>query len=341
MTSKWDVGRVVHERRSVSGRNGGEDSPPPVLPQTPRDWILMCARRLLKTWTIRKRASAACPRAAQRITERMKDGAQAAGRTAVEVGVVGCRRGGGGRGGTGFWWHRRWSESMAEKQAHRTAAPSGDDRGVSINPASAVCRVRGFRMLEREGGATAVSFASLYANVEAESLLRGGVVVQEVKLVEPMLSVVRVEGTRLNWSDLIDEILNKPDDGSKSQFAVHNIRVGRAASTSTTGRQRSATRSPTSTWACPSSPINAVGGQTFVRALAGDEGEWHALRNPRQSHALLGQPQSVVDLQVRRPRPDPLRRLRAGGKTFRLPSARLSSAIGTSFAQPAGQPAKA
>lgn len=96
---------------------------------------------------------------------------------------------------------------------------------VSINPYALSAEVRGFRIQERDSDATAASFSSLYVNVELESLFRGGVVVEELKLVEPVVRVVRLEGRRFNWSDVIDEILNKPDDGSSSRFAVNNIRV--------------------------------------------------------------------------------------------------------------------
>ena len=96
---------------------------------------------------------------------------------------------------------------------------------VSINPYALSAEVRGFRMQERDSDATAASFTSLYVNVGLESLFRGGVVVEELKLVEPVISVVRLEGRRFNWSDVIEEILSKPDDGSSSHFAVNNIRI--------------------------------------------------------------------------------------------------------------------
>lgn len=113
------------------------------------------------------------------------------------------------------------AESALSEQLHRKVSIEG----VSINPYALSAEIRGLKVLEREGEASAASFASLYVNVELESLFRGGVVVAEVKLVEPVISVVRYEGRRLNWSDVIEDILNKPDDGSKSHFAVHNIRI--------------------------------------------------------------------------------------------------------------------
>ncbi len=128
-------------------------------------------------------------------------------------------------GVTGFLVAPPLVRSIAESKLTELLHRPVTIEGLSINPYALSAEVRGLRILEREGGATALGFASLYANVEAESLFRGGVVVQEVKLVEPMVSVVRLEGSRFNWSDVIDEILNKPDDGSKSHFAIHNIRI--------------------------------------------------------------------------------------------------------------------
>ena len=62
------------------------------------------------------------------------------------------------------------AETKIGELLHRPVAIEG----VSINPYALSAEVRGLRILEREGGATAMSFASLYANVEAESLFRGG-----------------------------------------------------------------------------------------------------------------------------------------------------------------------
>jgi uncharacterized protein involved in outer membrane biogenesis len=154
-------------------------------------------------------------------------------RAAAKWALWGAADGGGRRGRLSG--RAAAGQSMAE-QALRAAAPAGDIEGLSINPYALSAEVRGLRVLEREGGATALSFASLYANVELESLFRGGAVVQEVKLVEPMVSVQRLEGQRYNWSDVIDEMLAKPDDGAKSTSRCITSASRRAASSSTTAR---------------------------------------------------------------------------------------------------------
>ena len=53
------------------------------------------------------------------------------------------------------------AETKIGELLHRPVAIEG----VSINPYALSAEVRGLRILERQGGATAMSFASLYANV--------------------------------------------------------------------------------------------------------------------------------------------------------------------------------
>ncbi len=163
--------------------------------------------------------------------------------------------------------------------------------------------------------------------------------VQEVKLVEPVLSVVRVEGTRLNWSDLIDEILNKPDDGSKSQFAVHNIRVekGRIDVDDRPAKQRHAIADLDLGVPFVSNMPSAV--ETFVEPLLAMKVNGTPFEIRGKAKPFSASRESVVDLKF-----DGLDLSRyvdyvPVAKTFRLPSARLSSALEASFAQPAGQPA--
>ncbi len=96
---------------------------------------------------------------------------------------------------------------------------------LAFNPYTLNLTVRELRVLEPQGQTEALGFDALEVNLEAESLLRGGVVLEHLSLQGPRLHFVRQSDGRYNWSDLIDEILNKPDDGSKSSFALHNIRI--------------------------------------------------------------------------------------------------------------------
>ncbi|MBP7392868.1 MAG: DUF748 domain-containing protein, partial [Zoogloea sp.] len=225
------------------------------------------------------------------------------------------------------------AETKIGELLHRPVAIEG----VSINPYALSAEVRGLRILEREGGATAMSFASLYANVEAESLFRGGVVVQELRLVEPTVSVVRLEGQRFNWSDVIDEMLAKPDDGSKSHFAIHNIRIekGRIDFDDRPARQKHVIADLDIGVPFVSNLPSQV--ETFVEPLLSMKVNDTPFEIRGKAKPFSATRESVVDLKF-----DGFDLTRYVGylpveKTFRLPAARLSSDLEASFAQPAGE----
>lgn len=225
------------------------------------------------------------------------------------------------------------AETKIGELLHRPVAIEG----VSINPYALSAEVRGLRILEREGGATAMSFASLYANVEAESLFRGGVVVQEIRLVEPVVSVVRLEGQRFNWSDVIDEMLAKPDDGSKSHFAIHNIRIekGRIDFDDRPASQKHVIADLDLGVPFVSNLPSQV--ETFVEPLLSMKVNDTPFEIRGKARPFSVTRESVVDLKF-----DGFDLSRYVGylpveKTFRLPAARLSSDLEASFAQPAGE----
>jgi uncharacterized protein involved in outer membrane biogenesis len=111
------------------------------------------------------------------------------------------------------------------------------DREVSIeqirvNPLTLSLTVRGFAMKERQGGATAVSFDELYANLELQSLFRWAPVFKEVRLTKPYISLIRNEDRTYNFTDLIEEFTKSPPKdqpkeppGPTPRFAVNNIQL--------------------------------------------------------------------------------------------------------------------
>ena len=241
-------------------------------------------------------------------------------------------------GVAGFWIAPPLVKSVAEKQLGELLHRPVTIEGLSINPYALSAEVRGFRMLEPDGQRPAASFASLYVNLEAESLLRGGVVVEEVKLVEPTVSVVRLEGQRYNWSDVIDEMLNKPDDGSKTHFAVHNIRVekGRIDFDDRPLKQKQVVSDLDLGVPFVSNLPSQV--ETFVEPLLALKVNGAPFVVKGKSKPFSLSRESLVGIKF-----DGFDLTRYVDylpveKTFRLPSARLSSDLELSFAQPADQP---
>lgn len=239
-------------------------------------------------------------------------------------------------GAMGFFVAPPLVKSVAESKLSELLHRPVSIEGLSINPYALSAEVRGLRVLEREGGATALSFASLYANVELESIFRGGAVVQEVKLVEPMLNVARLEGQRYNWSDVIDEMLAKPDDGSKSSFAVHNIRIekGRIEFDDRPAGLRHVVADLELGVPFVSNLPSQV--ETFVEPLLAMKVNDTPFEIRGKAKPFAADRESVVDLKFEG---FDLTRYLAYlpvEKTFRLPSARLSSSLEARFEQPPG-----
>jgi hypothetical protein len=97
---------------------------------------------------------------------------------------------------------------------------------VSINPFALSLQVDGVAIQEKGGGETVASFDSLYVNLESSSLFRGGPVISEIRLSGPKFRIVRLADRRYNFSDLIDEILAKPDSPAPTPpFSLNNIQL--------------------------------------------------------------------------------------------------------------------
>lgn len=97
---------------------------------------------------------------------------------------------------------------------------------ISINPYTLVLQVAGLAIQEKGGGEKVAGFDSVYLDLDASSLFRGGPVVSEFKLVGPALKLVRLPDGRFNFSDLIDEFMARPPSNDPTPpFSVNNIQV--------------------------------------------------------------------------------------------------------------------
>ncbi|MCK0507776.1 DUF748 domain-containing protein [Aromatoleum anaerobium] len=100
---------------------------------------------------------------------------------------------------------------------------------VRINPFALSMTVSGFNIAEADGQGSAFSFGTLYANLEAESLLRGGPVLRELRLERPQAHFVRLDSGRNNWSDVLERFAKPPaeqeEKKGEARFSLNNIRV--------------------------------------------------------------------------------------------------------------------
>ncbi|MFZ2853670.1 MAG: DUF748 domain-containing protein [Rhodocyclaceae bacterium] len=103
-------------------------------------------------------------------------------------------------------------------------------QGISFNPYTLSLQIDGFVVDEKDGGEPVAGFDRLYANLESSSLFRGGPVVSEIRLEGARLRIVRLADQRYNFSDLIDEMLAKPESTTPLlPFSLNNIQLSGGA----------------------------------------------------------------------------------------------------------------
>jgi uncharacterized protein involved in outer membrane biogenesis len=99
-------------------------------------------------------------------------------------------------------------------------------QGISVNPFMLSMNIRGGVVKDTKGQGTFVSFDELYLNFQSMSVLKRGLILSEVKLVKPSITIIRGDDMRYNFSDLIDESGSKQDPGQKPfRFSLNNIQV--------------------------------------------------------------------------------------------------------------------
>lgn len=97
--------------------------------------------------------------------------------------------------------------------------------GVGFNPFTLATEVRGAKVMEPDGVTTGMAFEQLRANLELESLVRGGPVLHELSVAGLRLKLVRMADGRHNWSDVIERLAARPATEGELRFSVGNIQL--------------------------------------------------------------------------------------------------------------------
>lgn len=103
---------------------------------------------------------------------------------------------------------------------------------IHFNPFTLALTVQGFGIRERGGADSFVSFQELFVNLQIISVARQALVLDEVRLVKPSVTILRNTDGSYNFSDLLEK---KPEEGKKEPgkpflFSINSIRLvdGRA-----------------------------------------------------------------------------------------------------------------
>lgn len=110
-------------------------------------------------------------------------------------------------------------EKLLQDKYHRQVS-IGD---ISINPVILAARIKQIAMLEPDGKTPFLTASELYVNLQARSLIQRAPIIEELKLTQPYLHVVRTAANTYNLSDIVADML-KPTD-TKTLFSLNNIEI--------------------------------------------------------------------------------------------------------------------
>jgi hypothetical protein len=99
---------------------------------------------------------------------------------------------------------------------------------VRLNPYAFSATVRGLRIRDRDGSRDLFALKEVYVNLEVASLLKGGVVIRQLRVVEPAISLVRTAEDRYNFSDILaagPPAPPTPPGGKPARFSLSNIEL--------------------------------------------------------------------------------------------------------------------
>ncbi len=104
-------------------------------------------------------------------------------------------------------------------------------KDVHLNPYTLTLSLEGLEVKEKDSSKDFVSFSRLMVNAQVTSLFRMGLLIKEIKLEKPFVSIVRVSDTAFNFSDLIekkdDEVktATEPQPSKPFQFELSDIQI--------------------------------------------------------------------------------------------------------------------
>ncbi|KPK01525.1 MAG: hypothetical protein AMK71_05235 [Nitrospira bacterium SG8_35_4] len=97
---------------------------------------------------------------------------------------------------------------------------------IDLNPYALSLTIMNFVIKDRKTKEPLFSLHELYANVQIASALKGGIIVKEIRIDKPSITIHRYDETLYNFSDLIPEGEAAPAPESEPvKFSINNIQI--------------------------------------------------------------------------------------------------------------------
>ncbi|MES2260121.1 MAG: DUF748 domain-containing protein [Pseudomonadota bacterium] len=116
---------------------------------------------------------------------------------------------------------KRQAVQLSSDQLHRHLSIDT----VQFNPFTLALTVRGLKLMEPRGGAVFASFNVLALDLAGESLWRLAPVVQQLRLDQPYLHLVRSDANRYNIDDILDLVARQPPSPEPARYSLNNVQI--------------------------------------------------------------------------------------------------------------------
>ncbi len=127
----------------------------------------------------------------------------------------------------GFGIVPRLARAIAESKLTALLHRQVTIQKIALNPFTFGVTIDGFAVHDRQGGPF-VAFDELYVDLQAVSVVHGGVILREITLRQPSITIVRETPETYGFSDLIDQFSGgpPPDPNAKpTRYSLNNIRI--------------------------------------------------------------------------------------------------------------------
>lgn len=129
----------------------------------------------------------------------------------------------------GYFWLPGYLKTQLETLLSDAVRRPVTVQSIEIQPYTLELTVRGFRIAEKASDEDAdkflLSIDELYTDLSSASLTHRAPVISALSVKGPAIRIVREGEQRFNITDLLEDFMNRPDDGGKSLFSVSNITI--------------------------------------------------------------------------------------------------------------------
>ncbi len=209
---------------------------------------------------------------------------------------------------------------------------------VGFNPFTLTAEVHDAKVMEADGQQEAFGFDLLRANLELESLIRGGPVLSELSLAGPRFHLVHEGEGRYNWSDVIDRFAAEPASDKPMNFSIGNIQItgGHAVvDDKPKGRRHEIDELTLGVPFISNLPVKV---DVFVEPSLSARINGDPLQLTGRSKPFGETRETVFDVVLKDFELAPWLAYLPFEPSFRLPSGRLGANLEVGFAQPEGKP---